>query len=72
MMEKLNIAFPFPPTARRLPLGRLITTTTALTPVTFVFTPSIEGWNWGGYVTHPMPPTWPSIVRGKPSVLRWF
>ena len=35
------IAFPFPPTARRLPLGRLITTATALTPVTFVFTHGI-------------------------------
>ena len=34
-------AFPFPPTARRLPLGRLITTATALTPVTFVFTHGI-------------------------------
>ena len=32
------IAFHFPPTARRLPLGRMVT---ALTPVTFVFTPGI-------------------------------
>ena len=35
-------AFPFPPTARRLPLGRLITTATALPPVTFVFTHGID------------------------------
>ena len=35
------IAFPFPPTARRLPLGRMVTTATALTPVTFVFTHGI-------------------------------
>ena len=34
------IAFHFPPTARRLPLGRLIAST-ALTPVTFVFTHGI-------------------------------
>ena len=36
-------AFPFPPTARRLPLGRMITTATAtaLTPVTF----DIYAWN---------------------------
>ena len=34
-------AFPFPPTARPLPLGRLVTTATALTPVTFVFTHGI-------------------------------
>ena len=35
------IAFHFPPTARRLLLGRHITTATALTPVTFVFTHGI-------------------------------
>ena len=35
------IAFPFPPTARPLPLGRYVTTATALTPVTFVFTHGI-------------------------------
>ena len=35
------IAFPFPPTARRLPLGRMVTTATALAPVTFVFTHGI-------------------------------
>ena len=35
------IAFPFPPTARRLLLGRRVTTATALTPVTFVFTHGI-------------------------------
>ena len=34
-------AFPFPPTARRLLLGRRVTTATALTPVTFVFTHGI-------------------------------
>ena len=37
-----GIAFPFPPTARPLPLGRFITTApTALTLVTFVFTHGI-------------------------------
>ena len=40
--DRAAIAFPFPPTARRLPLGRLITTATALTPVTFVFTGGID------------------------------
>ena len=35
------IAFPFPPTARPLPLGRMVTTATAITPVTFVFTHGI-------------------------------
>ena len=35
------IAFPFPPTVRPLLLGRIVTTATALTPVTFVFTHGI-------------------------------
>ena len=35
------VAFPFPPTARPLLLGRMVTTATALTPVTFVFTHGI-------------------------------
>ena len=39
--DRAAIAFPFPPTARRLPLGRYVTTATALTPVTFVFTHGI-------------------------------
>ena len=39
--DQSGLAFPFPPTARPLPLGRVVTPATALTPVTFVFTHGI-------------------------------
>ena len=40
-MIRAAVAFHFPPTARPLLLGRMVTTATALPPVTFVFTHGI-------------------------------
>ena len=73
-------AFPFPPTARQLLLGRIITTATAIAPVTFVFThgiaPQVLGNSKaltstakrrmiGAAVAFPFPPTARPLLLGR-------